>query len=174
MIELGAKIIRQQLLVGDYMLASGGTVSIDTKKDLGELYSNIIQDHTRLSNEIKLAKECGIKLIFLVEHGEDIRCIDDVMQWKNPQLEKYRFRVKAVLSKIGLVKKFGKYSLDDLLTIAKINNAKIPKPPAPNEQLIKAMNTLTERYGCEFQFCTKDDCGKRIIEILGGDAVDRN
>jgi hypothetical protein len=167
--DLGAKVIRSKLLVGDYMLASGGSISVDTKQDMSEMYGNIIQDHVRLSNEIKLAKECNIKLIFLIEHGEGFSCIDDVLQWKNPQVEKYRFKVRAVLLKLKLVTKFCKYTLDELLLIAKINNAKIPKPPAPNEQLVKSMNTLIERYGCEFLFCTKDETGKRIIELLGGE-----
>ena len=56
-----------------------------------------------------------------------------------------------------------------MIILAKENKVKIPRPPLPNEQLIKSMQTLSERYGCEFLFCTKKECGRRIIELLGGD-----
>ena len=36
------------------------------------------------------------------------------------------------------------------------------------EHLYKVMNTMSERYGVEWQFCQKKDTGKRIIEILEG------
>ena len=46
------------------------------------------------------------------------------------------------------------------------------KPPVPSTQLCKAMETIQERYGCEFLFCSKNDTGKRIIELLGGESLD--
>lgn len=171
--NLGAKVIRSKLLVGDYILANNGSISIDTKQDMSEMYGNLVQDHTRLGNEIKLAKGCNIKLIFLIEHGENIKELDDIMTWVNPQVAKYKARVRGILSKSKLLLKFKSYELDEMLTIAKINKVKIPKSPAPNEQLIKSMRTLSERYGCEFLFCTKEDCGKRIIELLGGEVIDK-
>ena len=36
------------------------------------------------------------------------------------------------------------------------------------EHLFKAMNSMSEKYGVEWQFCTKAETGKRIIEILKG------
>ena len=88
--ELGARVIRSKLLAGDYILANNGSISVDTKQDLSEMYGNLIQDHTRLGNEIKLAQGCNIKLIFLIEHGEDIKTMQDVLQWVNPQVEKIK------------------------------------------------------------------------------------
>lgn len=35
-------------------------------------------------------------------------------------------------------------------------------------KLFKIMHTMTEKYGVEWQFCKKSDCGKRIVELLGG------
>ena len=32
--------------------------------------------------------------------------------------------------------------------------------------LYKIMSTMAEKYGVEWQFCKKHECGKRIIEIL--------
>jgi hypothetical protein len=170
--ELGATVRRSKLLIGDYMLTSGGTVSVDTKKDMSEMYCNIIQDHVRLTNEMKLARDCNIKLIFLIEHGGSIKSIDDVPNWKNPQVGKHKIIVRSILLKHGLIAKFSTLDIEDLMMLAKRNDVKIPKPPVPSAQLATAMKTLEERYGCEFLFCKKEDTGRRIIEILGGESVD--
>lgn len=34
--------------------------------------------------------------------------------------------------------------------------------------LYKIMKTMSEKYGFEWQFCKKAECGKRIVELLGG------
>ena len=34
------------------------------------------------------------------------------------------------------------------------------------DQLAMAMQTMEARYGCEFQFCTPEDAGRRVKEIL--------
>ena len=36
------------------------------------------------------------------------------------------------------------------------------------DQLATAMQTMTARYGCEFQFCTPEEAGRRVKEILEG------
>jgi len=35
-------------------------------------------------------------------------------------------------------------------------------------RLSKAMATMQERYGCEFRFCSPEDAGRIIVEILEG------
>lgn len=35
-------------------------------------------------------------------------------------------------------------------------------------RLAKAMNTMSGRYGVRFMFCTPEESGERIIELLGG------
>lgn len=43
-------------------------------------------------------------------------------------------------------------------------------PKAVNgKTLYKIMKTMSDKYDVEWQFTTKKDCGKRIIEILGGE-----
>lgn len=40
-------------------------------------------------------------------------------------------------------------------------------PKAINgKTLYKIMRTMSEKYGFEWQFCKKADCGKRIVELL--------
>lgn len=63
----GIEIIRQSLCVGDYMIANKGDIIVDTKSGVGELASNIFQEHERFRNELERAQRCGIKLIVLVE-----------------------------------------------------------------------------------------------------------
>ena len=36
------------------------------------------------------------------------------------------------------------------------------------ERLFKILYAIQNHYGCEFQFCSKSETGKRIIQILGG------
>ena len=42
------------------------------------------------------------------------------------------------------------------------------------DRLEKAMKTMSERYGCEFQFCAPEESGARILEILGGGTFGRD
>lgn len=74
----------EKLEVGDYMV-EGGCVSIDRKRNLNELATNLMnrEDHARFWREVRRAKEQGIKLIVLCEHGGKIKSIEDVAQWKS-------------------------------------------------------------------------------------------
>lgn len=44
----------------------------------------------------------------------------------------------------------------------------IYRPRETGARLEKAMKTMHERYGVEFQFCTPQEAGKRIVELLKG------
>ena len=35
--------------------------------------------------------------------------------------------------------------------------------------LYKIMKTMEEKYGIKWEFCKKEKCGERIVELLGGD-----
>lgn len=63
----GIEIIRQALLVGDYMIANQGAVSVDTKQDVRELAMDVFQEHRRFREECERAQKCGITLIILTE-----------------------------------------------------------------------------------------------------------
>ena len=57
-------------------------------------------------------------------------------------------------------------SLDD---VKDWNNPRLKESPlaVSGERLYKILSTLEKKYGVEFQFCDKQNTGKRIIEILG-------
>lgn len=61
-------------------------------------------------------------------------------------------------------------SVKDLIDVLFWDNPRLKESPRciSGEHLYKSMNTLSNRYGVEWQFCTKSETGKRIIEILKG------
>ena len=137
----GIKHPVSKLMVGDYMNYDNPRVIVDRKQNLTEVCSNVCQDHDRFRRELVLAKENGIQLIILCEHGKDIKSLEDVIFWKNPRSEKRK-------------------KIDGKWQTVNTNAMK-------GDVLYKILTTLQEKYGCEFQFCTKEETGKRIIELLG-------
>lgn len=144
----GVQIRRTKLFAGDYTLPTDQSVCIDTKFGLQEVYQNLIQSHARFIRECKAAHDAGIRLIVLVEQP-GIRTVQDVASWKNPRIAKWE-------------------RLRDAHRLGKRMNEKLsPYPPVSSERLSKAMQTVSERYGIEWQFCSKDKTAERICEILG-------
>lgn len=129
-----------KLFVADYMNYDNPRVVVDRKQNLIEIVSNVTQDHERFRNELLRAQANGIKIIFLVEHGDGIETLEDVLFWENPRRHKRK-------------KVNGRWV--DYETNA-----------TTGRTLYNILRTMERKYGCEFQFCTKEDTGKRIIEIL--------
>ena len=123
----GVETITSKLWVGDYARIDNLTTVIDRKQNLNELAGNIIEN--RFHDEVKRAHKAGVKIIFLIEHGQGVRDLLDVLFWNNPRLKESPRCISG-------------------------------------EHLYKSMLTLSERYGVEWQFCTKRETGRRIIEIL--------
>ena len=136
----GIKHPVSKLMVGDYMNYDNPRVIVDRKQNLTEVCSNVCQDHDRFRRELVLAKENGIRRMILGEHGKDIKSLEDVIFWKNPRSEKRK-------------------KIDGKWHTVHTNAMK-------GDVLYKILTTLQEKYGCEFQFCTKEETGKRIIELL--------
>lgn len=74
----------RKLDIADYMIEGGKTV-IDRKQNLSEVCHNLMlaSDKRRFMDEIRRGKEAGIDFILLIEHGGNVRCIEDVKNWKN-------------------------------------------------------------------------------------------
>lgn len=83
----GVKWFVSKLPVGDYMNLDNPKVIIDRKQSLLELTNNVCQDHKRFAAELSRAKEYGIHLIILCEHGHGIKCLADILNWVNPRLK---------------------------------------------------------------------------------------
>ncbi|MGN0505427.1 MAG: ERCC4 domain-containing protein [Lachnospiraceae bacterium] len=82
----GVKHISSKLYVGDYMSMDAPRYVIDRKQNLFELCSNVCQQHRRFTAELIRAKEAGIHITILCEHGGNIRSLEDVAAWQNPRL----------------------------------------------------------------------------------------
>lgn len=73
----------RKLDVGDYQIEGKPQISVDRKRNLQELSKNLMnaKDHSRFWKEVRRAKEQKIKLFVLVEHGGQIKSIEDVAKW---------------------------------------------------------------------------------------------
>lgn len=89
LIENGHKVVRSKMFVGDVTLLNDQSVCIDLKRNLAEVAVNVGQDHARFKRELERAQEYGIHLIFLVEHGGQIKTLEDVQNWVNPRLKEH-------------------------------------------------------------------------------------
>ena len=142
--ELGVKHFRSKVYVGDYQNLDNPRIVVDRKKDLQELCGNVAQQHERFRNELLRAREAGIKVIILCEHGEDIRDLEDVYFWKNPRKNKVTWRT--------------------------VNGKKVKKviseKAIDGEQLYKILYTIQCKYDVQFVFCQKNETGKKIKELL--------
>lgn len=136
-----------KLLVGDYMNYDNPGRIVDRKQNLTELCSNVCQGHDRFRRELVRAMENEIELVFLIEHGKGIAKLKDVIWWNNPRSVK---RVRGV---------DGRWK--DMETNA-----------MQGEVLYKILCTMQRKYNCRFLFCSKEETGRRIIELLGGEPVD--
>lgn len=75
----------KKLDVADYKIEGNDSLVVDRKQNLDELARNLMNraDHSRFWKEVRRARESGIKLIVLCEHGGQIKSISDVSQWKS-------------------------------------------------------------------------------------------
>ena len=125
----GVKHFSNKLFVGDYQSLDNPRRAIDRKQNLSEMYQNLCHDHDRFIAELVRAKEAGIELIILIEHGPSVKCLEDVISWQNPRLE------------------VSPYAWD-------------------GKRLYKTMCTVQQKYGVQYEFCSKRETGARIIELL--------
>lgn len=77
--------IVQKMDVADYQILENDKLVIDRKQNLDELAKNLMnkKDHSRFWKEVRRAKNNGIKLIVLCEHGKDITNIESVSKWNS-------------------------------------------------------------------------------------------
>jgi ribosome-associated protein len=128
--QLGFEVVKTKNVVGDYILASKGNVSVDIKQDMSEITNNLIHDHKRFRNECILAQKCGIKLYILIEENTS-----------SSEILNGNWEFKSY--------KRGK--------VCKAN----PK------QVVKIMQTMSEKYGVTFYFTSKNYSAINVLRLLG-------
>lgn len=143
--ESGVNHFSSKLLVGDYMNLDNPRLIIDRKQNLQELCGNVCQQHERFKKELVKAMQANIQLIILVEHGPDVKCIEDVYFWQNPRKHEVRWRVVN----------------------GKRERYVVSAKAVDGNQLYKSLCTIRDRYSVRFEFCEKKDTGRKIMELLG-------
>lgn len=169
--ERGIEVTQEPLPVGDYIIANDKVMDVifrkekrgidvkkmdflgtydscvDTKKDIQEIIGNVCgKGHGRFRDECILAKNNGIQLFVLIENEDDVKTIDDLRIWDNPR----KHIQKWVTTPSGEKRKVLKY------------------PDATSgEGLAKSLNTMQERYGVIFKFCSPEEAGAMVLELLG-------
>ena len=145
----GWTLISQKLDHGDYMLPAG-RVSIDTKRNIREIYGNLrgrkkIKDaskprgfryepnYPRFRREAIRANDAGHVLVVLIENGQGIHNLADLSEYKESKKSK---RIRKA------------------------------KTPIKGKELAKQMNTISKKYGVLWAFCHPAQTGNKIIEYL--------
>lgn len=141
---LGVKYFRSKLYCGDYQSLDNARLCVDRKKDLNELCSNVCQQHERFKAELVRAQKAGIQLVILCEHGGDIHSIGDVFFWENPRKHELRWR----------------------MVDGKRQQVPISPKAVDGPQLYRSLCTIRDRYGVRFEFCGKDETGRKLVELL--------
>ena len=121
--------------------------SIDTKKDIPELWMDVTSDHERFRAEISKAKQDGVEFIVLIEDAS-VECLEDVFFYHRPEVVRSRF----VRNKAGRLPAYIK--------------VEHKQREIKGESLYRCMQTISTRYGVRFEFCTRRTAGKRIMELL--------
>lgn len=147
---LGVSYFRSKLYVGDYQSLDNPRLVIDRKKDLQELYGNICQQHERFRAELVKAMQSGIKIVILCEHGEEVRSLEDVYFFYQSPVERWRWTVREIA---GEKKKVRERYMQNAID---------------GKKMLKSFYTIRDKYNVDFVFCTKEETGAKIIEILGG------
>lgn len=143
---------------GDYMrgfddgtLDRTSNVSVDTKRGLSEVSTNLGRKHEVFKREVKRANEAGYLLVVLVE-TEDATCIDDVRDWVNSHCTHCNVSRRGEcdpLERDAICLKHG------------------TRKPLQGETIAKQMKTMQANRSVRFEFCKPEESAKRICELLG-------
>lgn len=146
--DMGIKYFRSKMYVGDYQSLDNPRLVIDRKKNLQELCGNVCQQHERFKAELIRALQQNIKIVILVEHGEDVKTLEDVWFWENPRKHEIRWR---------------------MVNGKRVRTVQSEKA-VDGSQLYRSLKTIKDRYNVDFAFCTKEQTGQKIVEILNNDS----
>ncbi len=140
----GVELVRCTLPWGDYVKPYA--VSVDTKKDIYELYMDITSDHVRFRRECIESRNAGCQLWILVENEDGVESLDDLCGWAESDRH------------LAIRKKALKRAHKDPERAKRMEGA----------PLAGKCGTMQERYGVRFAFCTPQEAAGRVIAILEG------
>lgn len=92
----------QSLLCGDYMRDDRPGLSIDRKRNLEEISGNLCTPENRFWREMRRARDQGIHMVVLIEHGGQIKSLDDVRKWHSKYSKVSGTQLRAEMIRISL------------------------------------------------------------------------
>lgn len=176
----GYEVHRNCLSFGDFALSSEIRLAIDIKSSSGgivEIARNVCsKDHNRLKQEIFKCVAVGGQICFLIAGNHGITSLADLNNWVSPiyksdqyKIEYYRYSDGLKLAKA----KLKNYDKQDYYSKRVLAHKKgDPYTTVKGETLAKALTTMSEpnHYAdgltVRFSFCSKENAGKKIVEIL--------
>lgn len=133
---------------GDYVRGDGrGNVSVDTKKDVQELATNLGSGHARFVRECERARAAGYRLVVLVEQHPEYNAAGPGA-WVSGVCMRCPMRRQCSPRSPGRCQ------------------ARRHKP-MQGPQLAAIMGAMERRHGVRFEFCARRDTARRICELLG-------
>lgn len=138
--SLGMKVVRSKLYVGDWTLLDDMSVCVDTKQNMAEVYSNLVQQHKRFRDECIRARDAGIQLVVLIE-DPNIKDVSGVHTWDNPRIRRWKKTSKALRAEI---------------------------PPVSSDRIESMMRVFETKYDVRWRFCLPGKAGEEICVILLG------
>lgn len=142
------KVLRTKLPFGDYALYGDFTLVLDSKKDIMEVAHNLTKEHARFKREIIGANDFGTGIVILIEEDKQYTFDTLITDYKIPTYKNKGWKTLAN----------GKKTITHY-----------PGQPMAQfniETIVKIMKTMQERYAVLFEFTTRENCGKKIIDIL--------
>ena len=91
----GIEYERRALNFADYFNPARPGIVIDRKQNLLEVAGNVVQGKKRFVREIERCNRAGCRMIVLIEHGNTVRTLEDVMFWRNPRLKDSPYAVSG-------------------------------------------------------------------------------
>ena len=173
--ELGHTVIRSKLPFGDVAERYDMLNCIDLKSSGGgliELAHNVCSsDHSRVRAEIMSCLEVQGNITFLVfEPG--ITNLEQVKYWESPRFKSNMWqKIYTLRGKRVPKSKLDPHEIYDVKTVM-VHKKGEPMTRVKGETLYKALKTMSEQghYApntkVDFVFTTKEDCGKKIEELL--------
>ena len=160
--ELGIPYLSRDEMIkldfGDYMrgfddgtLDTTSNVSVDSKRGLSEVSTNLGSKHDVFKREIKRANDAGYLLVVLIE-TQDATCIEDVKAWVNSHCLhcNYYYRKECdPRDRDNICFRHG------------------TKKPLQGETMAKQMMTIERNRSVRFEFVPSDQSAIRICELLG-------
>lgn len=92
----------QLLLCGDYMRDDRPGLSIDRKRNLEEISGNLCTPENRFWREMRRARDQGVHMVVLIEHGGQIKSLDDVRKWHSKYSKVSGTQLRAEMIRISL------------------------------------------------------------------------